>query len=554
MCDAPQRAPGSPGSRAARAASAPSAAAWYPIAVTRLWLTGSSIVSKVDPDPSLATGWSSGGPAGSSREALAGAVSDNAGWSPPPNAVTSRTPARDRGNDDENGEPAPPDATRRTLGARCPPVGAGRRHQGDRIGTGMGLSSAKRLVRRRRARLYDRRDERSGRPAAAGPDSALDPAGRPAGRRVLRLGVRPGRGSHGLPVPRRRADRAAARPDRADARCVQAAARHRGGARVPDVRSGDHRHPRRGRDGRRQPDEDGGLEVQRLFHRQARTEPGLRGRQPAPALARHPPPAEPQDRAERPPDRVAHPETRRGALHAQDRQLRRGGGDLHRPGALRLRAGPRRLDLHAPRHAAAVASRGPTFSPARGQAADREDGARARLVRPRAGGPLADHRHERRSRDVDPRCDRARARGGLLRPALRGMGGDHGGASLPGPLARRDPGGDLRRRRPPVLGHLGRAPVPRHPPDRGPHRRPEGDGERPAPAPAADHLRPARRHEHRRADRRAARAAAARGRPGRVGVLLRAHRLRVVDAAAVRSRWRSSRRRIPSPSQTVVPG
>src|SRR5215475_13940109 len=40
---------------------------------------------------------------------------------------------RDRGDDDEYGEPAPPDAVRRTLGARCPPMGPGRRHPRDRI-------------------------------------------------------------------------------------------------------------------------------------------------------------------------------------------------------------------------------------------------------------------------------------------------------------------------------------------------------------------------------------------------------------------------------------
>jgi predicted PurR-regulated permease PerM len=54
------------------------------------------------------------------------------------------------------------------------------------------------------------------------------------------------------------------------------------------------------------------------------------------------------------------------------------------------------------------------------------------------------------------------------------------------------------------------------------------DGECPAPASAARHLRPARRRRDLRAPRCARRAAAAGGRPGRLGVLRRAPRARVV--------------------------
>ena len=233
--------------------------------------------------------------------------------------------------------------------------------------------------------MYDRRCERSGRPAAADRDPTLDSAGRASGRGVLRLGVRPGRRSHGVPLPRGRADRAPARSHHPHARGLQGSPGLLGRDRLPDLRGGDPPDPGRDRHDRRQPDEDGRQQVQRLFHRQARTDVGRPRRRPAPALARHPPPAEHQDPAERPPAREANPPAGRRTLHPPDRQLRRGGGDLDRQGDLRLRADRRRLDLHAPRHAAAFACRRPPFPAARGEAVDLEDGARPGLVRPRPG-------------------------------------------------------------------------------------------------------------------------------------------------------------------------
>ena len=62
-----------------------------------------------------------------------------------------------------------------------------------------------------------------------------------------------------------------------------------------------------------------------------------------------------------------------------------------------------------------------------------------------------------------------------------------------GPVARRDPAVRLRARRAPDSRRLGGAALPRHPPDRGPRRRAERDGQRAAAAPAARHLRAARR-------------------------------------------------------------
>src|SRR5205085_7099063 len=69
-----------------------------------------------------------------------------------------------------------------------------------------------------------------------------------------------------------------------------------------------------------------------------------------------------------------------------------------------------------------------------------------------------------------------------------------------------------------------RDPLPRHPPGRGAHRGAERDGERASAAPAARHLRPARRGRDLRPAGRLRRAAAARGRPRVLGVLLGADR------------------------------
>src|SRR5262249_49940900 len=64
------------------------------------------------------------------------------------------------------------------------------------------------------------------------------------------------------------------------------------------------------------------------------------------------------------------------------------------------------------------------------------------------------------------------------------------------------------------------------------HRRPERDGRRAAAASVARHLRFARRDRDARNHRRAGRAAAARGRPRHVGVLLGSARARAVGREA----------------------
>ncbi|TML64462.1 MAG: ABC transporter ATP-binding protein [Actinobacteria bacterium] len=104
----------------------------------------------------------------------------------------------------------------------------------------------------------------------------------------------------------------------------------------------------------------------------------------------------------------------------------------------------------------------------------------------------------------------------------------------------------VRARRAPALGALGRAPLPRHPPGRGPRRGAERDGEC-APAPsAARHLRAPRGWRDLRPARRLRRAAAARGRAGLLGVLLGAGRARAVGggrAGARRGRAPAARAR-----------
>ena len=231
-----------------------------------------------------------------------------------------------------------------------------------------------------------------------------------------------------------------------DARGIQGAPRYRGGARVPDLRSGDHRHPRRGRDGRRQPDEDRGLAGSTTISpsstdraRPTRTSTGS-STGSTPTICRA--------------SRSSRAAT--GSCCASSK--RDVGRYTHRivnfvEGAA-ISIGRALFDfvlvlvvsiymlLDMQRLSRAVDRR---FPPQGGRPLiSRMEHALVSYVR----GQVAlssDHRHERGARDVDPRRDRARARGGLLRPALRRLGRDHRGASLPGPMARRDPGGDLRR-------------------------------------------------------------------------------------------------------------
>ena len=123
-----------------------------------------------------------------------------------------------------------------------------------------------------------------------------------------------------------------------------------------------------------------------------------------------------------------------------------------------------------------------------------------------------------------------------------------------GPVARRDPGGDLRGRGRPDLGDLGDDPVPDHPSGRGPHRRSERDGKRAQAAPAAGDLRPACRRRDLRSGRDPRRTAAPRRRPGGVRVLLRARRARAVERrpGADRGRGRAAASACAAPAERVI--
>ncbi len=105
----------------------------------------------------------------------------------------------------------------------------------------------------------------------------------------------------------------------------------------------------------------------------------------------------------------------------------------------------------------------------------------------------------------------------------------------------------------PVVGPLGGAALPRRPPARGTRGRAERDGERPAPQPAARHLRPARRRRDLRARRGAARAAAARGGPRHLGVPRRAVHARALAGAGRPGSRRRGRSRGPAPSPSRSP-
>src|SRR5439155_2907486 len=160
--------------------------------------------------------------------------------------------------------------------------------------------------------------------------------------------------------------------------------------------------------------------------------------------------------------------------------------------------------------------------------------ARVGELRARAVPALADHRHERGARDLAARDHRRRSGRRPVRAALRKLGGDCRADSLRRPVARRGAAGRLRARHASDRGALANAALPRHPPDRGPRRRAEGDGERTAPPPAARHLRAARRRRDLRLARGARRAAAPRRRPRDLGVLRRAGTAGVVDRRGAR--------------------
>ena len=176
-------------------------------------------------------------------------------------------------------------------------------------------------------------------------------------------------------------------------------------------------------------------------------------------------------------------------------QLRRGRGDRHAEAALQPRPRDRGLDLHAARHAAAGARRS--------TGASRPDPGSPPLL-PRIEHSLAGYVKGQFLLSLIIGTSAglglwllgtfglAPGRGHVRR-ALRRVGRDHRADPVPRAVARRDPAAPLRARRASGLGDLGRPALPRHPPDRGPRRRAERDGQRASAASAARDLRPARR-------------------------------------------------------------
>src|SRR5919199_1545895 len=363
-------------------------------------------------------------------------------------------------------------------------------------------------------------------------DPALDPARRAPDPAASDLG-RGGRGSsRRLPLPRRSAARAAPEPARARARARVDSAWARRGDRLPELCRCCRFGGRGTRDRGREPDAELGRSRRLLLYGRAWTEPPDARRtrsRPAPALARPPPPEAGQDPQAGPGLPRQHRGERRAEIHVEGDLLGRGRRDLRLPAPLLHGADRRDLDLHAPRHAAALTRGRPALSaPSRLAAARHADGAGDRGLREGAGAPVADHRGERRPRALGARGHRGRARSGQVRPPLRHLGRADGADPLPRAVARRGAALRVRARRAPALGALGGDPLPRHPPGRGAHRGAERDGKRAPAPPAARHLRPPRRWRDLRPAGCLRRAAAARGRARLLGVLLGAGQARAV--------------------------
>jgi hypothetical protein len=372
--------------------------------------------------------------------------------------------------------------------------------------------------------------------AAVRPDHDPDPALDSAGRTAAAAGGSVDRGGGGpsrrLPLPRRRAHRPAAEPARARARTSLHSAWHRGRDRLPRVRGcRGTRHPRAG-DRRREADTFGLTQGRSLLYGRVRTPPANRrgaGPRPLPALAQHAPPSADQGPEAGPGLPQQHRDARRREVHDEGAEL--GGERRRRDGsaAVQQRARPGGLDLHAARHAAVDrGGRPPLPAAARLTGPDPADGVRGRPLRARADAAVAHHRRERGSRAVAPRDHGGRPGHRQLRADHGRLGRDRGADPVRRSLARGDPGSVLRTRAAPDLRALGHAPVPRHPSARGARRGAERARQRAQAAPAARHLRPARRRRDLRARRHPRRPAAPRGGPRGVGVLLGTDRVRAV--------------------------
>ena len=217
-------------------------------------------------------------------------------------------------------------------------------------------------------------------------------------------------------------------------------------------------------------------------------------------------------------------------LRVEGDQLGGGRRGLVRVAPLLDGADHRDLDLHAARHAAVGARDRQALSAATGLApADVARRARARRVREGAAAALARSSARAPASDMWLLGITGLVPGGdtyaLLFGALRRV---HRADPVPRPVARRVAAVLLRARRASGLGDLGRGALPLHPPDRGARRRAERHGLGAAAAPAARDLRPARRRRDLRAAGDLRRAAAARRRARRLGVLPRPHRARDV--------------------------
>ena len=370
-----------------------------------------------------------------------------------------------------------------------------------------------------------------GDPGDDDPGPALDPARRPARAPARRISARATARARAVPVPHLRRDRVHAEPARPRPDPPAAPARRRGGGGLGGLRDGVRRAARRRRHGRRLRGPLGRRPGRRVLlgGERGHGEDGRRGRRrPAPAVARRPRArADPARAAAQRPDRLDRGERRLGVRAGCD-LVRPGRGALGDPLPLLRRPRDRDRDLHAARHAAARGRDRPPLPAAGRPAADPADRARALGIREGAGGAVGGDRHERRGRDVDPRDDGPRRGRGTVRAAVRDLDGLRRGDPLHRAVALGGAAGALRARRRPGRRPVGRRALRLHLPDRGARGRPERDGERAPPPPAAGHLRAPRRRRAVR-DPRRSRGAADDGRRARdLGVLRRADRARVV--------------------------
>ena len=228
---------------------------------------------------------------------------------------------------------------------------------------------------------------------------------------------------------------------------------------VFELRGGVDREHLGSRHRRRRSDEDGRKQGRHLLYGAPWTDrPDRRRprRRPAAALAGHPWARLDQDPGAWPPLGAADPRQGRRQVHPQGRQLRRGSGDLDREAALLRDRDPRRVDLHAARlFPLSEGDRQAIPTASRLGAAARADGTRRRRLREGPDARLADHRRQRGRGDVVTRGARVGARRRQVRTPLRRRGGGDRVDPVPRPVARSDPGRDLRRGRPPDLRSSG---------------------------------------------------------------------------------------------------